>query len=128
MKKKVTSDKKKEKASLDDFSWLVPRRTRRCLVASLVTVFVLPSGPLSRGARVTKLFRIPTKTPSKPTDMHTHEIESDLDVVGAGSPSARSRRGVPRARASARGLRPGSRARQTARRWPVHRVRRVVPL
>ena len=39
--------RKKEKASLDDFSWLVPRRTRRSLVASLVTVFVLVTCHLS---------------------------------------------------------------------------------
>jgi len=37
----VTSGKKKEKISVNDPSWLVPRRTRRSLVASLVTVFVL---------------------------------------------------------------------------------------
>ncbi len=37
----MTSGKKKEKISLNDPSWLVPRRTRRNWVASLVTVFVL---------------------------------------------------------------------------------------
>ena len=43
----MTSDKKKEKASLNGPSWLVPRRTRRSRVASLVIVFVLVTCHLS---------------------------------------------------------------------------------
>jgi hypothetical protein len=48
VKKKVTSNKKKEKASLDDFSWLVPRRTRRNWVASLMRDWTMAKAWLRR--------------------------------------------------------------------------------